>query len=52
MKPTAEEFKKALEESLEVCNEADDRGTIDFEMSIWQEWVKTWPQILNEEGGI
>lgn len=52
MLPTAEEFIKALEESLEYCKEADDRGSIDFEMARWQEWIKTWPQILDEYGGI
>ena len=51
-KPEAEEFVEALKDSLKYCQEVDDRGSVDFEMARWQEWIKTWPQILNEEGGI
>jgi len=50
--PSAEEFMKELKESLKYCEEADDRGSVDFCMARWQEWIKTWPQILDEEGGI
>lgn len=47
-----DKFITALEESLNYCREADDCGSIDHEMSRWQEWVKTWPQIADENGGI
>ena len=50
--PSAEEFIEALEKSLQYCKEADDLGSIDFEMGRWQEWVNTWPQIFDEGGGI
>lgn len=50
--PTVEEFVKELEESLEYCKEADDMGSVHFCMGRWQEWVNTWPQIFNEDGGI
>ncbi len=50
--PTEEEFVKALRDSVEYCESADDRGSVDFEMGRWQEWVKTWPQIFTPEGGI
>lgn len=50
--PTAEEFIAALRASLKYCEEADDQGSIDFEMSRWQDYVDSWPQILDEEGGI
>lgn len=46
------EFVRRLKESLEYIQEIDDRGSLHFEMADWQEWIKTWPQILNEEGGI
>lgn len=52
MTPSREEFIKSLEESLDYCRSADDAGSIDFEMARWQEWIKTWEPILNEEGGI
>ena len=50
--PTAKQFMRRLSESLAYCMQADDTGSIDFEMSRWQEWVKTWPPILDEEGGL
>lgn len=50
--PTAEVFIERLRESLKYCEEADDYGSIDFEMGRWQEWIKEWPQILTPEGGI
>lgn len=50
--PTQETFIQALKDSLSYCLEADDGGSIDFEMARWQEWVREWPQILTEEGGI
>lgn len=50
--PSEQEFIKALRDSLDYCEEADDLGSIDFEMARWQEWIKTWPQILDENGGI
>ena len=50
--PSAEEFIKSLKESLEYCESADDRGSIDFEMSRWQDWVRSWDDILDEGGGI
>ena len=52
MIPTEEEFVEALEKSLKYCREADDRGSVDFEMARWQEWVKSWPPILDENGGL
>lgn len=50
--PSHQEFLDFLEESFRYCREVDDSGSIDFEMARWQEWIKTWPQILNENGGI
>lgn len=50
--PSPEEFFTALEQSLEYCKNADDVGSIHFEMSRWQEWIKSWPPILDEHGGI
>lgn len=50
--PSREEFIKRLSESLDYCNHVDDSGSIDFEMSRWQDWVKTWDEILDENGGI
>lgn len=49
---THEEFVQALRDSLEYCEAADDAGSIDFEMSRWQEEVNSWPPILDEFGGI
>lgn len=50
--PTEEEFVQALRESLKYCEEVDDRGSVNFEMAKWQEWIKTWPPILTNQGGI
>lgn len=50
--PTTEEFLKFLKDSYEYCSEADDQGSIDFEMSRWQEYISTWKPILDEYGGI
>lgn len=50
--PTEDEFISALKDSLHYCSEADDSGSIYFEMSRWQEWIKTWPPILDENGGL
>lgn len=50
--PTRDEFVENLRKSLKYCEEADDAGSIDFEMGRWQEWIKTWPPIFNENGGI
>ena len=47
-----DKFITALGESLSYCREADDAGSIDHEMVRWQNWVKTWPQIADENGGI
>ena len=47
-----ERFIRALRDSLKYCEEADDAGSIDHEMARWQNWVKTWPQIADEYGGI
>lgn len=52
MTPSREKFIQNLKDSLEYCNEADDAGSIDFEMARWQEDVKGWSPILNENGGI
>lgn len=50
--PSAQEFVKELEKSLNYCLDADDMGSVHFEMARWQEWIKAWPQILTPEGGI
>lgn len=50
--PSIEEFIKRLEESLEYCKEVDDAGSVHHEMGRWQEWIKTWPQIYDENGGL
>jgi len=50
--PSAEEFVERLKASLTYCLEADDRGSVDFEMARWQEWVKSWGNILDEDGGL
>lgn len=52
MLPEPEEFIRALKDILKTCEDADDLGSIHFAMAELQEWVKTWPQILNEQGGI
>lgn len=48
----SEQFVQKLRESLWYCQQADDQGSIDREMGRWQEWIKTWPQIFDEYGGI
>jgi hypothetical protein len=48
----SELFVQALRASLKECEEADDQGTVDRVMGDWQVWVKTWPQIFDENGGI
>lgn len=50
--PTREEFIEMLRASLKYCDEADDAGSIDFEMARWQAEVLRWPPILDENGGI
>lgn len=50
--PSVFEFIDKLRESLAYCECADDSGSISFEMARWQEWVRTWPEILDEHGGI
>jgi len=50
--PSTEEFIKMLEDSLAYCKEADDRGSVDFEMGRWQEFWKEIEPILDEKGGI
>jgi len=50
--PTAEIFTQALKDSLEYCEEADDRGSVSWEMARWQAWVATWEPILNEDGSL
>lgn len=47
-----EEFIRRLAEDLDYCSHVDDAGSIDHCMAQWQEWVKTWPQIADEYGGI
>lgn len=50
--PSEFEFIEALRQSLKWCEEADDCGTVDFEMARWQEWVNSWKPILDKNGGI
>ncbi len=52
MVPSAEEFIAHLRESLAYCLAADDVGSVDREMGMWQEWIATWPPIFDENGGI
>ena len=50
--PSAQEFIEMLEDSLIYCREADDYGSIAFEMGRWQEYWKEIEPIFNEYGGI
>tara|TARA_R110000744_G_scaffold72774_1_gene145950 strand:- start:574 stop:768 length:195 start_codon:yes stop_codon:yes gene_type:complete len=50
--PGVLEFIKMLKDSLAYCEEADDQGSIDFEMARWQHECTSWEPILDEDGGI
>ena len=47
-----DQFISKLQEDAEYCLVADDVGSIHRCMAQWQEWIKTWPQIADEDGGI
>lgn len=50
--PSHKEFIKRLQDSLQYCDEADDAGSIDWEMARWQHWIGQWAPILDENGGL
>ena len=52
MTPTREQFIQMLRDSLKNCEEADDAGSIDRCMGRWQEEVRKWEEIFDENGGI
>lgn len=47
-----EEFYDMLKQSIKCMDEADDAGTVDGMMGMWQIRIAKWKPIFDENGGI